>query len=116
MSYPSRPPRYQTQIPVVVTHSDGPQAGCIVDINAYGACVAGIAGVAVGHKIHLRGEIESNIGSVRWATGDRIGVFFERMISAQRVAKLRFQDPAFMTMAATSGIAAPNVATAFLVQ
>jgi len=103
MRYQSRPARYQTHIPVVVTHSNGAQTGCIIDINAFGACIEGVKDMGVGHKVHLRGEIENNIASVRWATDDRIGVYFERVIPPQHVAQLRFQEPAVVYARAVAG-------------
>jgi len=98
MDYPTRPQRYLTKIPVIVTQTDGSHAGCIVDINAFGACIRGISGTTPGDKVHLRGDLDNNIATVRWTATGRIGVYFERLIPPQHVAMLRLKDPAHLIL------------------
>jgi len=91
MPYASRPPRYPTHIPVVVTKAGKPQSATIVDINAYGACLAGITDLDMEDKITLRGAVSSNFATVRWRDDDRSGVYFERPIPPQHLALLRLR-------------------------
>lgn len=91
MPYSSRPPRYPTHIPIVVTGAGGPQSGVIVDINAYGACLEGITDVEKDDQVVLRGAVESSLATVRWHEDDRAGVYFERPVEPQHLAMLRLR-------------------------
>ncbi|MFT4701964.1 MAG: hypothetical protein ACI9ND_002770 [Yoonia sp.] len=92
MNYPTRPYRYQTHIPVHVTRPGGPQVAYIVDINAGGACVAGLSGVAIGEAVVLRGSNDTNVATVRWAANNRTGVTFHRPILPKDLSMMRYRD------------------------
>lgn len=106
MTYPNRPARYPTHIPVVVTQDGDPQSGYIVDINAYGACLAGLENISHKQTITLRGAIEANVATIRWHNDDRVGVFFERPIPPQYLAMLRLRGNAFLSAQAGTEIRA----------
>ena len=93
MTYPERPYRYQTHIPVQVTRPGGPQVAYIVDINEGGACVAGLTDVAVGEAVVLRGAEDEKIATVRWAANNRAGVLFDRPIPAKHLNMMRYRGP-----------------------
>ncbi|MEL6640862.1 MAG: PilZ domain-containing protein [Pseudomonadota bacterium] len=95
MDYPQRPPRYPTYIPVVISQSGTAQSGHIVDLNARGACIAGISDLDSEDIIHLRGAVETSRASVRWQNNKRIGVSFERPIPPQYLAMLRLRSQAY---------------------
>ena len=96
MIFASRPPRYPTHIPVVVTKGGVAQSGTIVDINAYGACLTGVSDLDRDDQITLRGAVSSSFGSVRWNADDRTGVHFLRPIAPQHLAMLRLRGAAQM--------------------
>lgn len=106
MSYPNRPIRYPTHIPVVVSQNGEPQSGYIVYINAYGACLAGLENISADRNITLRGAIEANVATIRWNEDDRAGVFFDRPIPPQYLALLRLRGIAFQPVSQLSGIRA----------
>ena len=93
MTYPERPYRYQTHIPVHVQRPCGPQVAYIVDINEGGACVAGLTGVSVGEAVVLQGGDDHNVGTVRWAENNRAGVLFDRPIPPKHLNIMRYRDP-----------------------
>lgn len=95
MDYPDRPARYPTHIPVVLTHAGQPQAGYIVDINAHGACLAGVADLQPDQSVTLRGAVETSVASVRWQANNRVGVHFERPLPPQYLAMLRLRGNAY---------------------
>ena len=92
MTYPARPYRYQTHIPVHVTRPGGTQVAYIVDINAGGACVAGLSGVAIGEAVVLRGGNDTHVATVRWAINNRTGVTFDRPIPVKELSMMRYRD------------------------
>lgn len=93
MTYPERPYRYQTHIPVQVARPGGPQVAYIVDINEGGACVAGLTGVAVGEAVVLRSPDDEKIATVRWAANNRAGVLFDRPIPPKYLNLMRYRNP-----------------------
>lgn len=96
MTYPNRPFRYQTHIPVHIARPGEPQIAYIVDINEGGACVAGISGVTVGEAIMMRDGDETNVATIRWAANNRAGVFFDRPIPTKDLNIMRYRDPAYV--------------------
>lgn len=93
MTYPSRPYRYQTHIPIQVTRPGGVQVAYIVDINEGGACVAGLTGVNVGEAVVLHGDDDEKIATVRWAANNRAGVLFDRPIPPKHLNMMRYRSP-----------------------
>ena len=96
MTYPERPYRYQTHIPVHVSRPNGPQVAYIVDINACGACVAGLTGVNIGDAVVLEGGDDQNVATVRWTANNRAGVLFDQPIPPKHLNIMRYRDPGAM--------------------
>ena len=107
MTYPDRPYRYQTHIPVQVKRPSGPQVAYIVDINEGGACVAGLKGVAVGDAVILQGDDDDKVATVRWAANNRAGVLFDRPIPAKHLNMMRYRSPDLLRGATGSSTHAP---------
>ncbi len=95
MEYPNRPPRYPAHIPVVVSQGGRAQSGFIVDINAYGACLSGVDDLSPDDTIRMRGAIETNTASVRWAHNRRVGVYFDQPVDPQYLAMLRLRSQSY---------------------
>lgn len=93
MTYPVRPYRYQTHIPIQVTSDGNNQLAHIVDINEAGACVAGLTDVRIGDAVVLHGDDSEKIATVRWATNNRAGVLFDRPIPPKQLNMMRYRSP-----------------------
>lgn len=91
MTYPERPYRYQTHIPVHVSRPTGPQVAYIVDINTCGACVVGLGGISVGESLTLQRDDDQNVATVRWTSKNRAGVLFDQPIPPKHLNMMRFR-------------------------
>ena len=69
-----RPHRYQTQFPIVVRTSTGPEQARIIDVNNEGARLTGLRRLIRGEKLSLDVLSHRVDAGVTWSAHDKAGI------------------------------------------
>lgn len=86
-----RPHRYNTQFPIEIRTSVGPQQAKVIDVNNAGARVEGLRGLNRGDKVQLNILSFRADAVVQWVSGGRAGLIFRPHLSDDQVDTLRYR-------------------------
>ena len=84
-----RPHRYQTQFPIVVRTSTGPEQARIIDVNNEGARLTGLRRLIRGEKLALDVLSHRVDAVVTWSAHDKAGISFRPRLTDDQVDTLR---------------------------
>lgn len=89
-----RPHRYPTTFAVTLQTRIGMQRGQVTDVNATGARLTGISGIARGDKVQFTILHQHVDAVVRWTANGTMGIVFRPALTDHQVDTLRYRRDA----------------------
>jgi hypothetical protein len=86
-----RPHRYQTQFPITLRTSTGPQRCHVTDVNTSGARIKGLRDMRRGDKLQVEILNLRADAVVQWASNGTVGITFRPQITDDQVDILRYR-------------------------
>lgn len=89
-----RPHRYQTTYPITLHTRMGAQQAQVTDVNATGARITGVSGLARGDKVQITILHQRVDGIVRWTALGMMGIVFRPTLTDHQLDTLRYRRDA----------------------